>query len=84
MALVVIRTPNTQHRIHDLLMQLHNDVEQQRLLDEARQCVFQLESKYKLSSDRIHEAIDAGDLVETLEVSHWILLYNLLQRVNQT
>jgi hypothetical protein len=83
MALAVIRPVEAQQRIHDLLMQLHDSAEQQRLLEETRLCVMHYERAYNLSSDQIHRAIDAGDLVETMDVSHWILLYNLLQRVDE-
>jgi hypothetical protein len=84
MALAVIRPIDTQQRIHHLLMQWQNGTEQDRLLEEARQCVMHYERVYKLPSEHIHQAIDAGDLEETLDVSHWILLYNLLQRAGQT
>lgn len=41
----------------------------------------ELEARYGISSDQIHEAIDNGELQETLEVCDWIMDYNLLQHV---
>jgi hypothetical protein len=82
MALAEIRPVHTQQRIHDLVLQWHSGAEQERLLEETRQCVRYYERAYNLSSDRIHEAIDAGELVENLDVSHWIFLCNILRRVS--
>lgn len=83
MALAVIRPVDTQQRIHEMLMQLQNGSEQERLLDETRRCVMHYERTYNLPSDQIHEAIDAGSLVETADVARWIIMYNLLQRVGE-
>jgi hypothetical protein len=83
MALAVIRPQTTQQRVHALLMQLHSGVGQERLIDEARECVQRYERVYHVQSECIHQAIDAGDLVETQDVSEWILLYNLLKRVDR-
>jgi hypothetical protein len=83
MALAVIRPVDTQQRIRDLIQQLHNNAEQERLLEETRQCVRHFEQVYNMPSTQVHQAIDAGDLEETLEVSRWILLFNILQRVDQ-
>ena len=41
------------------------------------------ERVYNMPSERIHEAIDAGDLVETSDVSRWIIMHNLLRRVGE-
>lgn len=83
MALAVNRPVDTQQRIRDLVMQMHNDAEQERLLEETRQCVRQFEQVYNLPSTQVHQAIDAGVLEETHEVSCWIFLFNILQRVDQ-
>ena len=38
------------------------------------------EKKYSLPSDRIHEAIENGELRETNEVCEWIMTVELLER----
>lgn len=38
------------------------------------------ERHYKLSSDQIHAAIDAGTLEETPDVCNWIIDHDLLKR----
>ena len=81
MALAVIRSVDMQQRIRDLLLQLDNVDEQTRLLEETRECVKQYERIYNVPSEDIHRAIDAGELVETLDVCRWIFLHNLLSRV---
>jgi hypothetical protein len=81
MALAEIRPVDTQQRIRDLLLQLGNVDEQTRMLEETRECVKQYERIYNVPSEDIHRAIDAGELVETLDVCRWIFLYNLLSRV---
>jgi hypothetical protein len=45
---------------------------------EAR--VAEAESRYNISSDQIHAAIDDGTLEETAEVCNWIIDYDLLKR----
>ena len=81
MALAEIRPLDTQQRIRNLLLQLDNVDEQTRMLEETRERVKQYERVYNLPSEDIHRAIDAGELVETLDVCRWIFLHNLLRRV---
>lgn len=42
--------------------------------------VTEFEKKYSLPSDRIHEAIESGELRETTEVCEWIMTVELLER----
>ncbi len=41
----------------------------------------ELEARYGITSDQIHDAIDNGQLDETLEVCDWIMDYDILQHV---
>jgi hypothetical protein len=45
--------------------------------------VKQYEERYGIPSERIHDAIDAGELIEDLGVVHWIFDYNLLCRIEE-
>jgi hypothetical protein len=67
------------------LLEQRNDVEaQQQVLAEIRESVRQYEERYGMSSDCIHDAIDAGELIEDLDVCNWIFSYDLLQSVEAT
>ncbi|MBA3450489.1 MAG: hypothetical protein H0T18_04680 [Chloroflexia bacterium] len=70
--------------IEELLEQRHDTEAQNAMLAEIRESVRQYEERYGMSSDRIHDAIDAGELIEVLDVCDWIFQYNLLQRVEAT
>ena len=52
-------------------------------LAELRASVKQYEEQYGMPSDRIHEAIDAGELIEDLDVCNWIFAYDLLRDVEE-
>lgn len=52
-------------------------------LAELRANVKQYEERFGISSDRIHDAIDAGELVEDLDVCNWIFDYELLREIEQ-
>ena len=53
-------------------------MEQRRAELEARVAAF--EARFGLPSDRIHEAIESGQLEETVEVCDWIFDYETLVR----
>ena len=66
------------------LQEQRNDVQRQAaMLAEIRESVKQYEQRYGMSSDCIHDAIDAGELIEDRDVGHWIFQYDLLQRVEE-
>jgi hypothetical protein len=52
-------------------------------LAELRANVKQYEERYGMPSDRIHDAIDAGELVEDLDVCNWIFDYELLRDIEK-
>jgi predicted transcriptional regulator len=70
-----------EQRLKELLEQRNDIQRQETMLAEIRESVKQYEVRYGMSSDCIHDAIDAGELVEDLDVCDWILQYNLLRRV---
>jgi hypothetical protein len=70
--------------IAELLEQRNNVEAQQQILAEVRESVRQYEERYGMSSECIHAAIDAGDLIEDQDVGHWIFSYDLLQSVEAT
>jgi hypothetical protein len=53
------------------------------MLAEIRKSVKQYEQRYGMSSDCVHDAIDAGELVEDQDVCHWIFQYDLLRSVEE-
>ena len=53
-------------------------------LAELRSSVKQYEERYGMPSERIHDAIDAGELIEDLDVGHWIFQYDLLCDLRQS
>jgi hypothetical protein len=60
-----------------------NDPElQARYLRELKENVARCEAKFGIPSEDIHDAIEEGRLVETLEVCDWIMDYNSLQRIH--
>lgn len=84
MALVISPTADAvQKEISRLLAQRDDPEEQARLLNETREIVAAFEKQFGLPSDQIHAAIDAGELIETEEVCHWIFQYNILQRATR-
>ncbi len=52
-------------------------------LAELRANVKQYEERYGMPSERIHVAIDAGELVEDLDVCNWIFDYDLLRDIEK-
>jgi predicted transcriptional regulator len=70
-----------EQRLKELLEQRHDIQHQEKMLAELRESVKQYEARYGMSSDRVHDAIEAGELVEDLDVCDWIFQYNLLRRV---
>ncbi len=85
MALVSPNATDTeiQQWINELLEQRHDTEAQNAMLAEIRESVEQYEERYGMSSDRIHDAIDAGELVEDRDVGHWIFQYDLLRSVDE-
>ncbi len=84
MALVSSGHVTTVQRYMDQLEASRAPEVQAAYLAEIRACVKQYEKRYGMSSDRIHEAIDAGELIEDLDVGHWIFQYDLLRDLGQS
>ena len=70
-------------QIKKLLAQRYAVQSQEKMLAEIRESVKQYEVRYGMSSDCIHDAIEAGELVEDLDVGHWIFQYELLRSVEE-
>jgi phage baseplate assembly protein W len=70
-----------EQQLNDVMEQPFDMEAQAEILAEIRASVEQYEKRYGMSSDRIHEAIDSGKLVEDFDVCHWIFQYELLQDV---
>jgi hypothetical protein len=69
--------------LNDLTEQLHDVERQERMLAEIRESVKQYEQRYGMPSECVHDAIDAGELVEGLDVCNWIFQYDLLRSVEE-
>jgi hypothetical protein len=50
-------------------------------MDQLRRSLKQFEDHYRIPSHRLHAALDAGELTETLDVCDWLILYSVLLRV---
>lgn len=83
MALATTLPLGTEQTIVKLLAQLNSPEEQSRLLAQTRMMVKSYEEKFGLRSEQIHDAIDSGELAETVEVCHWIFQYDILRRVTE-
>lgn len=83
MALTDRRSAKIEAKIAALMAQRDDAELQQRFREETRRNVERCERKFGIPSERIHEAIDAGTLEETLEVVDWIFDYNLLCRAGE-
>ena len=85
MALISSDRPPTdiEQLIERLLEQRDNVQEQECMLAELRESVRQYEERYGMPSACIHDAIDAGELVEDQDVGHWMFNFDLLQRVEK-
>jgi len=74
---------HVEQLLKELSEQIHDVEHQAAMLAEIRESVKQYEQRYGMSSDCVHQAIDAGELVEDLDVCDWIFQYNLLRRVEE-
>lgn len=81
MAVARSGTKSLTQQLKELLERPVDAAAQAAALAEIRTSVEQYERKYGLPSDRVHDAIDAGDLIEDQDVGHWIFQYDLLQSV---
>jgi hypothetical protein len=64
----------------ELLAQRPAHLDAAHAVRELRYRVKCYEDRYGIPSDRLHQAIEAGDVVEDLEVSRWLFQYTLLLR----
>lgn len=64
------------------LMKLRDDpVYQAQRLAELKQRVEAYELQFGMASEDVHAAIDAGTLVEDLDVCNWLMDFHQLQRL---
>lgn len=78
MALVSFGRVKTVQQIMEQLEASRAPDAQAAYLVEPRTRVKRFEEHYGMPSDRIHDAIEAGELVEDLDVCNWIFDYELL------
>lgn len=83
MALVSSDRITTVERLMKQLEASRDPQAQEACLAELRANVKRCEERFGMSSDRVHAAIDAGELIEDLEVGHWLFQYDLLQSVEE-
>lgn len=67
--------------VEEVLARRTDTSDHRAMLIELREQVKAYEARFGMSSDRIHEAIDAGELIEDLEVVDWIFTVELLRGV---
>jgi hypothetical protein len=84
MAVAKSTSKSLTQQLHELLERPADTAAQAVVLAEIRTSVEQYEMRYGLPSDRIHDAIDAGDLIEDQDVGHWIFQYDLLHDLLQS
>ena len=77
MARAMERTRPTE----DDLLALATDAEQgERNLAALIERIAGYEARFGIPSSEVHQAIDRGELRETLDVCHWLIDYDLLRR----
>jgi hypothetical protein len=70
----------TEELVTELLARRPEEIDDAQFLLELRRSLKQYEDRYNLPSDRLHAALAAGDLTETLDVCDWLIQYSLLLR----
>ena len=80
MSVATSTQPTPQQRADQLLLERNVLVHFVDTLDRLEAAVRELESRYGMASSEVSAAIEAGTLDETVEVSTWLLDYELLQR----
>lgn len=73
-----VQTKTIDERVEEILRQ-RDDPElmaRNRAKIDAR--IKKYEAQYGMKSDEVHDAIERGDLTETLEVCDWIMDYDFL------
>jgi hypothetical protein len=81
MALAVIRSIDSECAEADWLSGRYDRTKQEQIVERLRANIAAYEARYCISSERIHEAIEAGDLIEDTDVADWIFEYRILSRV---
>lgn len=84
MALISPRQPGIEDRLQGLLAQREVQPTDAEYVSELRRRVKHFEESFGMPSDHIHQAIDAGELVEDQEVGRWIFTYTLLRSAEET
>ena len=72
---------DADQRFRELIVQFDTPWDIDETLSELRNSVKRYEDRYGMASEGIHDAIDAGILIEDRDVGHWIFQYMLLKRV---
>jgi hypothetical protein len=81
MALAIFKTPEAAQQTADQLAGRYDVEGQARKHEELRRIIASYELRYGVSSENLHDAIEAGLLDENQEVGDWIFQYSLLCRV---
>lgn len=81
MATTPLREPKIELRYQQLLGASLAEVDSVNMLSKLRRIVDDYETRYGISSERLHDAIEARELVETLDVGDWLFHYDLMCRV---
>ncbi len=83
MAVHSSRRVDAEQRFRELMEQFDAPYDTASELAKLRDSVNMYEARYGMPSERIHDAIDAGELIEDRDVGHWIFKYELLRSVEE-
>jgi hypothetical protein len=81
MALVKPRKTDADQVVADLLARRPEADDNAKALDELGKLLKQYEDRYDLPSDRLHAAVESGELTESLDVCDWLIHYAIFLRV---
>jgi hypothetical protein len=71
----------SERSIEEFLARRPNAAESAAAIAELRETVKRYEERYNLPSDRLHAAVAAGEISETLDVCDWLIHYDMLLHV---
>ncbi|MCC7022495.1 MAG: hypothetical protein IT338_06690 [Thermomicrobiales bacterium] len=82
MATTPLQEPKIEQRYQQLLGARLAEVDSVTMLSKLRHIVDDYETRYGISSERLHDAIEARELVETLDVGDRRFHYDRMYRVD--
>ena len=83
MALPKPSRSGSNRSLEELLAQRPDASETPAAILALRETVKRYEERYNLPSDRLHAALAAGDITETLDVCDWLIHYDILLHVEE-